>query len=56
MIAAYSETAVGWSPIPGRERAGGKSGPGLTRSISPVRAQSAVESKPVRPASGPVSP
>jgi hypothetical protein len=42
--------------MPGSERDGGASGDGLTRSIRPVRAQSAVESKPLRGASAPRSP
>ena len=42
--------------MPGSERAGGESGEGRTMSMRPLRAQSAVESKPVRAASGPVSP
>ena len=56
MIAPNSDMPVGWSPMPGSERAGGASGEGRTRSMSPVRAQSAVLSKPGRPASSPVSP
>jgi len=42
--------------MPGSERDGGESGEGRTRSINPVRAQSAVESKPLRGASSPRSP
>jgi hypothetical protein len=56
MIAPKSDIPVGWSPMPGSEREGGASGDGRTRSIRPVRAQSAVLSKPGRLASGPVSP
>ena len=44
--------AVGWSPIPGSDFAGGESGAGRTMSISPLRAQSAVLSKPVLNRSG----
>ena len=56
MIAPKSDIPVGWSPIPGSDRAGGESGEGRTRSISPLRAQSAVLSNPGRAASAPVSP
>src|SRR2546427_9554459 len=42
--------------MPGSERAGGESGEGFSRSIKPVRAHSAVASKPLRGASSPCSP
>ena len=55
-MAAYRVIAVGWSPMPGSDFAGGESGAGRTMSISPLRAQSAVLSKPVLSRSGPCSP
>ena len=42
--------------MPGAERAGGVSTSARTASISPVRAQYAVELKPVFAASSPASP
>ena len=42
--------------MPGSDFAGGESGAGRTMSISPLRAQSAVLSKPVLSRSGPRSP
>src|SRR2546426_1159898 len=56
MIAPKSDMPVGWSPMPGSARAGAESGDGRTRSMRPVRAQSAVLSKPGRPASSAVAP
>ena len=38
-IAAYIAVALGWSPMPGTERAGSVSSVALTMSIKPVRAQ-----------------
>ncbi len=56
MIAANRLTPVGWSPMPGKERGGGASGEARTRSMSPVRAHSAVASNPPLAASSPCSP